>query len=164
MVWRSIFLHHREYTWVQDPLEYDAQIGVETKTEGRVEKERLPRCRRVHQVHAADQRTTIEEWFITAVTDWNRLTRHVARLRRILQPKADRSTSTAITAEKLKNAQLALFFLCQTEFREDLDKCRSTFVKLAPVCDAKGMNDATASCLFNLRYATRSFFLKTIHW
>ena len=92
------------------PTRIDAQVGVETKKEGRNEKERLPRRRCVHHVRAADQETTIED-----------------------------KTSTAVTAEVLKKAQLALFFLCQAEFREDLDKCRSTFVKLAPVRDAKGM-------------------------
>ncbi|KAI0225428.1 hypothetical protein LSAT2_023768, partial [Lamellibrachia satsuma] len=102
----------------------------------------MPRRRRVYHVRAADAGATgmtIEEKFVTDVSDWDRLTRHVTLWRRILQPKTDRPTTRAIGAEELKYAQLALFFLCQTKFRDDLDMCRSTFVKLAPVRDAKGM-------------------------
>ena len=39
----------------------------------------------------------------------------------------------------MKNAQLALFFLCHADFKEDLDKCRSIFVKLPTLRDAKGI-------------------------
>ena len=105
----------------------------------------MPRRRRVHHVRAADARATdmtIDEKFATDVSDCDRLTRHVTLWRRILQPKTDRPTARAIGAEEQKYAQLALFFLCQTKFRYDLDMCRSTFVKLAPVRDDKGMTHA----------------------
>ena len=134
-------LHHEDM-WPHNSFEHDSQVEVETRIEGRHEKERMPRRSRVYHVRSADERTTdmtIEKKFVTDVSDWDRLTRHVTRWRRILQPKADRPTARAISAEELKYAQLALFFLCQTEFRDDLDTCRYTFVNLAPVRDAKGM-------------------------
>jgi len=54
-----------------------------------------------------------------------------------VEKKAVCPKCTAISAEELKNEQLALFFLCQTKFIDNLDKCRSTFVYLAFVGDAK---------------------------
>ena len=233
------FLLHREYMWPQDSFKHDSQVEVETRIEGRLEKERMPRRRRVHHVcasmppctsctcldaavcimyvprrrrghhvrastppwasctcidatvcityvprrrrmrhvrastppcapctcldaavcimyvprrrrvhhvrastppcasctcldavvRAADARATdmtIEEKLVTEVSDWDRLTRHVARWRRILQPKTDRPTARAIGAEELKYAQRALFLLCQTQFRERIVQHLST--------------------------------------
>ena len=44
-----------------------------------------------------------------------------------------------MTSEELENAQLALFFLCQNDIREDFDSCRSTFANIAPVIDERGI-------------------------
>ena len=110
-------------------------MEIETLIEGRVEKDRTPRRRRVHHKHAADiSDMTIEDKFVHEVSDWDRL----VRWSRILQPKAERPTTRMIGADELKDAQSALFFLCQTKFRDDLNKCRDTYVNLAPVIDAKG--------------------------
>ena len=82
---------------------------------------------------------TIEDKFAADVSDWHRLTRHVARWRRILRPKAERPSTMTMTSEELENAQLALFFLCQNDIREDFDSCRSTFANIAPVIDERGI-------------------------
>ena len=39
----------------------------------------------------------------------------------------------------MKDAQLALFFLCQADFRDDFAACRATFASIAPVLGEKGI-------------------------
>ena len=119
-----------------------ARVEAATRIEGRNEKARTPRHRRIHHVRANDvciADMTIADRLVAQVSEWDRLTRHVARWRRILQPRVNRAETRTIGAEELKDAQQALFFLCQSEFREDFVACRSTFASIAPVPDAKGI-------------------------
>ena len=50
------FLLHHEDIWPQDSFKHDSQVEVETRIEGRLEKERMPRRRRVHHVRASTPR------------------------------------------------------------------------------------------------------------
>ena len=138
-----LFLRQHEDTWPQESTcEQDSEIEAATRIEGRNEKARTPRHRRIHHVRANDvciADMTIADRLVAQVSEWDRLTRHVARWRRILQPRVNRADTRTIGAEELKDAQQALFFLCQSEFREDFAACRSTFASIAPVLDAKGI-------------------------
>ena len=138
-----LFLRQHEDTWPQESAcEQDSEIEAATRIEGRNEKARTPRHRRIHHVRANDvciADMTIADRLVAQVSEWERLTRHVARWRRILQPRVNRAETRTIGAEELKDAQQALFFLCQSEFREDFVACRSTFASIAPVLDAKGI-------------------------
>ena len=138
-----LFLRQHEDTWPQESTcEQDSEIEAATRIEGRNEKARTPRHRRIHHVRANDvciADMTIADRLVAQVSEWDRLTRHVARWRRILQPRVNLADTRTIGAEELKDAQQALFFLCQSEFREDFAACRSTFASIAPVLDAKGI-------------------------
>ena len=138
-----LFLRQHEDTWPQESTcEQDSEIEAATRIEGRNEKARTSRHRRIHHVRANDvciADMTIADRLVAQVSEWDRLTRHVARWRRILQPRVNLADTRTIGAEELKDAQQALFFLCQSEFREDFAACRSTFASIAPVLDAKGI-------------------------
>ena len=138
-----LFLRQHDDTWPQESAcEQDSEIEAATRIEGRNEKARMPRHRRIHHVRANDAciaDMTIADRLVAQVSEWDRLTRHVARWRRILQPRVNRAETKTIGAEELKYAQQGLFFLCQSEFREDFVACRSTFASIAPVLDAKGI-------------------------
>ena len=78
-----LFLRQHEDTWPQESAcEQDSEIEAATRIEGRNEKARTPRHRRIHHVRAnevciADM--TIADRLVAQVSEWERLTRHVAR-------------------------------------------------------------------------------------
>ena len=140
--WHEVprFLLQHEDKWPQEATEHDSTVEVQTRIEGCLDKARTTRRRRVHHIRAVNATyITTEDRFVAVVSDWDRLTRHVARLRRILQQRADRPITRMIGPDELKNAQHALFFLCQTDLRDNWDTCRSKFASLNPRFDDTGM-------------------------
>ena len=93
------FLRQHEDEWPQDyACEHDSKVDIATRIEGRIENTRVHRRRRVHHVYATDvsaAEITTKARFAD-VSDWDRLTRHNARWRRIMQPKAERPTTRTI--------------------------------------------------------------------
>ena len=80
-------LRQHEDEWPQgSSCEHYSKVEIATRIEGRLENTRVQRRRRVHHVHATDvtvAEITTEERFAD-VSDWDRLTRHIARGRRIM--------------------------------------------------------------------------------